>query len=89
MSDIVAEAKAWLEWRPPHRSSQDGRTHSDDCHRVHVDCLIERLVAELERHRMTEVEREAANCCAVRLSGLCIGGVLMAYLDRTAPLAAS
>lgn len=45
---------------------------------------IARLTAEVERHRMTQGEREAANCCAVRLVGLCVGAVLRNYLARTA-----
>ena len=84
MSDIVRDAKAWLGTRPARRFS-DGRTHHETCHETHVECLVERLVAEVERHRMNQEEREAANCCAVRLAGLCIGGVLGQYLDRTAP----
>ncbi len=43
-SDIVSDAKRWLDVR-------NGRvsTHSENCHQWHVGCLVERLVAELER----------------------------------------
>lgn len=52
MSDIVGDAKRWLDVR-------NGRvsTHSENCHQWHAECLVARLVAEVERHRMTEEER--------------------------------
>jgi len=56
VSDIVQDARAWLETRPARRFV-DGRTHHPTCHETHVDCLVERLVAEIERHRMTQEER--------------------------------
>ena len=56
MSDIVRDAKAWLaDVRP--RRIPDGRTHHATCHETHIECLVERLVAEVERHRMTQEER--------------------------------
>jgi len=41
----VADAKAWLS----ERDNGTIRSHSENCHRWHVGCLVERLVAELER----------------------------------------
>lgn len=81
MSDIVSDAKEWLEWRPP----RDGRTHSGDCHRVHVFCLIERLVAEVERHRMTPGERWAAGDCGDAFDYDSRAMAIQGYLARTAP----
>ena len=84
MSDIVADAKAWLDVR-------NGRvsTHSENCHQWHAECLVARLVAEVERHRMTQEERV---CCFDASHDSYDNGafrVIMAYLDRTAPPAES
>lgn len=85
MSDIVADAKAWLS----ERDNGTLRTHSENCHQWHTECLVARLVAEVERHRMTEEERKAAKCCSVRLDSASDRGVIGRYLDRTARPAAS
>lgn len=52
MSDIVEDAKAWLAGR----DNKTLRTHSENCHQWHPECLVARLVAQVERHRMTEEE---------------------------------
>lgn len=86
MSDIVSDAKEWLE----RRDNQTLRTHSEHCHHVHVECLVARLVAEVERHRMTEAERVGMEAARdfMRTSRVDlvphIAGVLRNYLDRTA-----
>jgi len=43
-SDIVGDAKRWLDVR-------NGRVskHGENCHQWHAECLVARLVAELER----------------------------------------
>lgn len=84
MSDIVDDAKEWLE----RRDNQTLRTHSEHCHHVHAECLVDRLVAEVERHRMTEEERKAADAASLRALKACADEVwqpLLRYLDRTAP----
>ncbi len=89
MSDIVADAKAWLS----ERDNGTLRTHSENCHQWHAECLVARLVAEVERHRMTEEERVAAAECAIDSYGVACNIVesdahsvtLRGYLDRTAP----
>jgi hypothetical protein len=54
--DILADYKAW-------RSQQEDRigTHSPECHLWprHERCMIHRLAAEVERLRLTDVERAA------------------------------
>lgn len=45
-SDIVTDARQWLQQRPPH-----DRTHSDACHLRHTECLVSRLVDEVLRLR--------------------------------------
>lgn len=49
---------------------------------------IEWLTSELERHRMTEEERKAADAASLRALKACADEVwqpLLRYLDRTAP----
>ena len=81
MSDIAADAKAWLTDR------DDGtlRTHSENCHKWHAECLVARLVAELERHRMTEEERGVLHDAADALDYDHRAMKIADYLDRTAP----
>lgn len=43
-SDIVGDAKRWLDIRNGRVSS-----HSENCHQWHAECLVARLVAEVER----------------------------------------
>ena len=54
--DILADYRQW-------RSMQEDRigTHSPDCHLWprHERCMIHRLAAEVERLRLTDVERAA------------------------------
>ena len=52
---------------------------------------IERLTAEVERHRMTEAEREAASDAAAAWDSFPDNRAMAVrnYLDRTAPPAAS
>jgi hypothetical protein len=56
MNDIIADYRQW-------RSVQEDRigTHSPDCHLWprHERCMIHRLAAEVERLRLTDVERAA------------------------------
>lgn len=44
MSDVVKDAKEWLE-EQPNRT----RTHSENCHKWHASCLVSRLLAEVDR----------------------------------------
>ena len=45
MSDILYDAKLWLEGRPRHT-----RTHWQDCHLAHghTECLVRKLLEEIE-----------------------------------------
>ena len=56
MNDILANYQTW-------RSQQEDRigTHSPECHMWprHERCMIHRLAAEVERLRLTDVERAA------------------------------
>jgi hypothetical protein len=56
MSDILSDYRQW-------RSKQEDRigTHSPECHLWprHERCMIHRLSAEVERLRLTDVERAA------------------------------
>jgi len=61
VSDIVADAKAWLS----DRDSSTLRTHSENCHQWHAECLVARLVAELERSARDE-KGLAVTCPASR-----------------------
>lgn len=78
-SDIVADARRWLDVR-------NGRvsTHSENCHQWHAECLVARLVEEVERHRMTPEERHAANYCSAYSSHSEKRRAVFLYLDRTA-----
>ena len=46
MSDIVADAKAWLA-----DCGQRLQTHSENCHQWHPSCLVGKLTREIERLR--------------------------------------
>ncbi len=80
MSDIVADAKRWL-------AEQSGRvsTHSENCHKWHSECLVARLIVEVERHRMTEQERASVSDAAAECDHDNRAMALRGYLDRTAP----
>ena len=47
MSDIVADAKAWLA-----DCGQRLQTHSENCHKWHPTCLVGKLTREIERLRL-------------------------------------
>lgn len=53
-ANITADAKAWLQ------EQSDGRisTHSDECHKWHHACLVNRLVSEIDR--LKEITRDYA-----------------------------
>ena len=89
MSDIVADAKAWLS----ERDNGTLRTHSENCHQWHTECLVARLVAEVERHRMTPEERGVLNEVAAAEESWgrpsSVAKEIRSFLDRTAPTAAS
>ena len=46
MSDIVKDAKEWLDEQPKRT-----QTHSENCHKWHLSCLVYRLLAEIARLR--------------------------------------
>jgi hypothetical protein len=48
MSDIVADAKAWLA---DIGGGQRLQTHSGNCHKWHSTCLVGKLIREIERLR--------------------------------------
>lgn len=81
MGDIAADAKAWLS----DRDSSTLRTHSENCHQWHAECLVARLVAEVERHKMTEEERALVADAAGHGDYCHWAMALRGYLDRTAP----
>jgi DNA-directed RNA polymerase specialized sigma54-like protein len=78
VSDIVADAKAWLA-----EQSRRVSTHSENCHQWHDECLVARLVAQVERHRMTPQERAVVAEAADELDDT--GRTIWDYLARTAP----
>ncbi len=82
MSDIVADAKAWLS----ERDNGTLRTHSENCHKWHPECLVARLAAEVERHRMTPEERAYADRVVgyMHAFGPSDARELEGYLKRTA-----
>jgi hypothetical protein len=45
-SDIVADAKVWLA-----DTISRPRTHSASCHHWHSECLVTKLIREIERLR--------------------------------------
>ena len=45
-NDIVADAKAWLS-----DTTSRQRTHSASCHNWHHECLVRKLIREIERLR--------------------------------------
>lgn len=49
MSDILVDAREWLADAPV--GARMGRTHDETCHRRHLECLVRRLVEEVERLR--------------------------------------
>lgn len=81
MSDIVADAKEWLE----RRDNQTLRTHSEHCHHVHAECLVDRLVAEVERHRMAPQERACVEWSVNAAEACGYDSPLRSYLERTEP----
>ncbi len=44
MNDIVNDAKEWLDEQP-----KCTQTHSENCHKWHSSCLVDRLLAEIAR----------------------------------------
>ena len=48
MTDIVADAKAWLA---DIGGSKRLQTHSDNCHQWHPPCLVGKLIREIEVQR--------------------------------------
>jgi len=48
VSDIVADAKAWLA---DTATVSRPRTHSANCHNWHSECLVGKLIREIERLR--------------------------------------
>ena len=97
MSDIVADAKAWLA---DIGSSQRLQTHSGNCHKWHSTCLVRKLTREIERLRtlathatpsegsvqdrctLTDEEREAILAAADLLIGSKPGVILRNLLAR-------
>ena len=53
-TNIATDAKAWLQ------QQSDGRlsTHSDECHKWHHACLVNRLVGEVDR--LKEINKDYA-----------------------------
>ena len=49
MADILEDSRRWLADHPV--GERLGRTHGDGCHRRHLECLVARLVEEVERLR--------------------------------------
>jgi len=43
-SQVVADARAWLAER-----GEQAPTHSERCHTYHLECLVVRLLEEIER----------------------------------------
>ena len=87
MSDIVSDAREWLDGYAGRES-----THSDECHKWHDACLIARLVSECERLRqvveqknLTDEEREAVEWFACYGVDRPLGHstTLRAWLSRT------
>jgi hypothetical protein len=58
-ANITADAKAWLQ------EQSDGRvsTHSEECHKWHHACLVNRLVREIDRLR--EINKDYARIVRV------------------------
>ena len=95
MSDIVADAKAWLAGIGGGSRLQ---THSGNCHQWHSTCLVGKLIREIERlrtlaeqatpsegsvhPRLTEEEREAILTAADLLIGSKPGATLRKLLER-------
>ena len=62
MTDIIADAKAWLDQQP-----QRIQTHSENCHKWHATCLVRRLLAQCklhceERDALLESQLWGVNC---------------------------
>ena len=49
MSDILSDAREWLRENPV--GERMGRAHDSECHRRHLECLVSRMAAEIERLR--------------------------------------
>ena len=85
MSDIVSDAREWLDGYAGRES-----THSDECHKWHDACLIARLVSECERLRqvveqknLTDEEREAVEYYVGTGGPDSVDATLRALLSRT------
>jgi hypothetical protein len=85
MSDILADYQTW-------RSRQEDRigTHSPDCHLWprHERCMIHRLAAEVDRLRLTDVERAAIERAVSDENDRGMGytaDVLQSLLERLSP----
>ena len=84
-ADILSDYKTW-------RSQQEDRigTHSPDCHMWprHERCMIHRLAAEVERLRLTDVERAAVQRAAEdedNVGMVYTADVLQSLLERLSP----
>ena len=84
-ADILSDYKTW-------RSRQEDRigTHSPDCHLWprHERCMIHRLAAEVERLRLTDVERAAVQRAAEdedNVGMVYTADVLQSLLERLSP----
>ena len=85
LPDILADYRQW-------RSQQEERigTHSPDCHLWprHERCMIHRLAAEVERLRLTDVERAAIERAVKDETDFGFGytaDVLQSLLERLSP----
>jgi hypothetical protein len=97
MSDIVADAKAWLAGIGVGSRLQ---THSGNCHQWHSTCLVGKLIREIERLRtlaeqatpgegsvrgecaVSHEERAAILTAADLLIGSKPGAILRSLLER-------
>jgi len=59
MSDIVADAKAWLAGIG---GGQRLQTHSGQCHKWHSTCLVGKLIREIERLRTLATDATPSKC---------------------------
>ena len=84
MSDILSDAREWLRENPV--GERMGRAHDSECHRRHLECLVSRMAAEIERLReerrwVPSEERMPPDNVAV-LVWHDAGGVEMAYREK-------
>lgn len=73
MSDILVDAREWLADAPV--GERMGRTHDETCHRRHLECLVRRLVEEVERLREERRLREALWQACAKHTRLVYGNV--------------